>query len=512
MADLRIFSISLLCFLSASIIAWVYHNHDLYVLFRMPETEDKMSHEIVIGVLSARENTAQRQAIRDTWGQYIRDHSKLRGKMLARFIIGNRGCEIPHEFREDQYSCQSMLLKTKNVNLEKEMVAFDFQMPLSKNYGRRTSSGEYYGIDFKVNYAVIVKKLGVYAAGSLEQQCSVTLYDTWSQEPVISATFPPGDPSELQDGYRYRNVETYLFPKDFEGTIVVGPLSEDIQLSTISQNGRQIHNTHRILSIRSFLRTCKTATFPNEIGLFNLPFLPGNFIFEIYKPEEVEGMLNSSAALVQSQIEVNRQESQALKDEQQHHNDLLLVDAVDIYRNIPHKLLHFFHWVTSTTEANFIIKTDDDCFMNVNAIMEMIQDGQVAANSRTWWGNFRTNWPLDVLGKWAEHDYPSPVYPAFACGSGNLLTRDLVQWIAQNSQFLHTYQGEDVSMGIWLASILPTYLNDRRWQCDDECQEDALVLPEQSPQQLRVSWQNWIRCQNPCSCDWLNKHPRSCSE
>ena len=54
--------------------------------------------------------------------------------------------------------------------------------------------------------------------------------------------------------------------------------------------------------------------------------------------------------------------------------------------------------------------------------------------------SFRLNWPLDNFGKWAENEFTSSIYPAFACGSGNLLSRKLVDWIAMNSEHLHFYQ------------------------------------------------------------------------
>ncbi|XP_022089819.1 UDP-GalNAc:beta-1,3-N-acetylgalactosaminyltransferase 2-like [Acanthaster planci] len=501
MADRPISTHSAICFLSVWIVAFTFRH--LFLQFGEQETRYNMHHEIVFGVLSARENSAQRHAVRETWGQYIREQSELKNKVLLRFIVGSRGCDIPQQFREDMYSCQSVLLNTSMVNLNAEIVALDFKMPLSNRYGA-TKSLEYFGTDFKVNYALIVRKLGINAAAlSQEKQCSVTLYDTWSQEPVIDVTFTPNDPGTLLDGFRFKDVETYLFPKNFEGTIVVGPLSkDDVWLSERKneQIGSHMHNTHKILSARKILRTSKTKGFPSEIELLDFSFPLGNFVFEIYEPVKVDEMIKYSSAMAQSQIERNNQESQTLKDEQKEYSDLLFVDEIDVYRNIPQKLVHFFRWVINSTEANFIIKTDDDCFMNVEAVIRMLQNGHITAKSRTWWGNFRTNWPLDVLGKWAETEYPAPVYPAFACGSGNLLTRDLVEWIAQNSQFLHVYQGEDVSMGIWLASILPYYIDDSRWKCDDVCQQDVFVLPELSPQQLRTSWKNWMQCQNPCSC------------
>lgn len=47
---------------------------------------------------------------------------------------------------------------------------------------------------------------------------------------------------------------------------------------------------------------------------------------------------------------------------------------------------------------------------------------------------------MDRVGKWQELEYTSPVYPAFACGSGYMLSRDLVEWLASNAEKLKVYQ------------------------------------------------------------------------
>lgn len=54
--------------------------------------------------------------------------------------------------------------------------------------------------------------------------------------------------------------------------------------------------------------------------------------------------------------------------------------------------------------------------------------------------SFRLNWAVDRTGKWQELEYPSPAYPAFACGSGYVISKDIVEWLASNSERLKTYQ------------------------------------------------------------------------
>ena len=47
---------------------------------------------------------------------------------------------------------------------------------------------------------------------------------------------------------------------------------------------------------------------------------------------------------------------------------------------------------------------------------------------------------MEHYGKWAELEYRAPVYPSFACGAGNVLSADIVRWLAENAESLHTYQ------------------------------------------------------------------------
>ena len=47
---------------------------------------------------------------------------------------------------------------------------------------------------------------------------------------------------------------------------------------------------------------------------------------------------------------------------------------------------------------------------------------------------------VEHYGKWADLAYPAMAYPAFACGVGSVLSKDLVRWMADNAHVLHTYQ------------------------------------------------------------------------
>lgn len=57
------------------------------------------------------------------------------------------------------------------------------------------------------------------------------------------------------------------------------------------------------------------------------------------------------------------------------------------------------------------------------------------------------------IGKWREDGYRSAAYPSFPCGGGYVVNKGIVEYLAANSKNLQYFQGEDVSIGIWLSGL-----------------------------------------------------------
>ncbi|OBS71115.1 hypothetical protein A6R68_00344, partial [Neotoma lepida] len=89
-----------------------------------------------------------------------------------------------------------------------------------------------------------------------------------------------------------------------------------------------------------------------------------------------------------------------------------------------------------TTSFSLLLKTDDDCYIDLEAVFNRIAQKNLDGPN-CWWG--KLNWAVDRTGKWQELEYPSPAYPAFACGSGYVISKDIVDWLAGNSGRLKTY-------------------------------------------------------------------------
>ena len=66
-------------------------------------------------------------------------------------------------------------------------------------------------------------------------------------------------------------------------------------------------------------------------------------------------------------------------------------------------------------------------------------------------GRVRRDVEVPKGGKWADHEYAKPNYPPFCNGDGWIVPHHLAQLIVDHDGF--EYQGEDVSMGIWLDEL-----------------------------------------------------------
>uniref|UniRef100_A0A2D4PGD9 Hexosyltransferase n=2 Tax=Micrurus surinamensis TaxID=129470 RepID=A0A2D4PGD9_MICSU len=228
--------------------------------------------------------------------------------------------------------------------------------------------------------------------------------------------------------------------------------------------------------------------------------IAGGFIYTIQEGEILLQTLQSRSERFLNHMNKLEKEDALLKQESNIYDDIVFVDVVDTYRNVPAKLLNFYRWTVETASFDVLLKTDDDCYIDLETIFNRIKLKNLG-RPNIWWGNFRLNWAVDRTGKWQELEYPSPAYPAFACGSGYVISKDVVEWLARNSERLKIYQGEDVSMGIWMAAIGPKRYQDDLWLCEKTCESGMLSSPQYSAQELAELWRIKERCGDPCKCE-----------
>ncbi|NXY20627.1 B3GL2 acetylgalactosaminyltransferase, partial [Atrichornis clamosus] len=282
--------------------------------------------------------------------------------------------------------------------------------------------------------------------------------------------------------------------QSFEGTIVWE--SQDLQ-GLVSRNLPKVMvndggGVFRVI-------TAGEGSLPHELTE-GVEGIAGGFIYTIQEGDALLKSLHTRPERFTSHIKNLEKEDALLKEESSTYDDIVFVDVIDTYRNVPAKLLNFYRWTVESTSFDLLLKTDDDCYIDLEAVFNRIMQKKLD-RPNIWWGNFRLNWAVDRTGKWQELEYPSPAYPAFACGSGYVISKDIVQWLASNSERLKTYQGEDVSMGIWMAAVGPKRYQDGLWLCEKTCESGMLSSPQYSPQELEELWRLKELCGDPCKCE-----------
>ncbi|KAM8852177.1 UDP-GalNAc:beta-1,3-N-acetylgalactosaminyltransferase 2 isoform 2-T3 [Synchiropus picturatus] len=431
-------------------------------------------YEVLVGVLSARHHYELRQAIRETWLGYLQDHPHFKHRVGVRFIIGKHGCPFPEEDREDPYSCTLLNITAPVAEQEAEIEIVTASDPAVLG----PSDVSAIALDFKVLHPVVITRLGVFARGpELQSNVTVKLLQLDQEEAVVTARFSAISTGTLVNGMWYKPVEQFILPKGFEGTLVWESLSSDGL--TAADSSVLLNDGGGVLKFSSIAE----GILPHRSAL-GFPGLAGGFMFTIYDVDGLSGLLRGRPARMDLHVSRLSQEDATLQQESRQHGDMVFVDVVDTYRNVPSKLLQFYKWSVENADFHLLLKTDDDCYIDMDAVLTKIE--QKGLRRRNFC--FRQSWAVDRIGKWQELEYASPAYPAFACGSGYVVSRDLIQWLASNAENLKAYQGEDVSMGIWMAAVGPQKYQDSGWLCEKECFLDMLSSPQHTAEELHLLW------------------------
>ncbi len=227
----------------------------------------------------------------------------------------------------------------------------------------------------------------------------------------------------------------------------------------------------------------------------------------VYKPK-VPGILYLFIIGNQSLSEDNTLEQNQLEEEQKQHGDILFLDMIDTYRNLPLKVILFFEWVTMMTRFEYAMKTDDDTFVNLQQFSQNLRD---VHRTRIWWGHFRpsTWWGNHVTvsrtGKWAvsEEDFSRSTYPSYAAGAGSILSADIVTWLVgsfEDGILDFVVPWEDALMGLWLEHAAIDHIHDKRFTLFKHCRDDLFVKPQLSVAELQQYGTNVEACGLPCGC------------
>ncbi|XP_076765487.1 beta-1,3-galactosyltransferase 1 isoform X2 [Xylocopa sonorina] len=117
-----------------------------------------------------------------------------------------------------------------------------------------------------------------------------------------------------------------------------------------------------------------------------------------------------------------------IAEENQQYNDIIQEQFHDTYNNLTLKSVMMLKWVTSNCgQAKYLMKTDDDMFVNIPTLMKTLQSRSQSTN--TLLGSLICNAKpiLDPNNKWytPKYMYSEKVYPNYLSGTGYVMSLDV---------------------------------------------------------------------------------------
>ena len=157
------------------------------------------------------------------------------------------------------------------------------------------------------------------------------------------------------------------------------------------------------------------------------------------------------------------EEIASIDAEMKQHNDmLLLADHHESYTNLTRKVLQAFVWADQNVDFSYLLKTDDDSFLKLDAIESELK-ARTSPLPLYWGFVVKGNSPTKK-GRWKELNWKlGRHYLPYVAGGGYILSRDLVHLIVRNADAVTLYKNEDVSVGVWVAPFKLERKGDKRF-------------------------------------------------
>ncbi|XP_063215766.1 beta-1,3-galactosyltransferase 5-like [Bacillus rossius redtenbacheri] len=141
--------------------------------------------------------------------------------------------------------------------------------------------------------------------------------------------------------------------------------------------------------------------------------------------------------------------SERVRAESDFFGDVVVSNVVDAYENLTLKTISMCEWARrSCPRARFVLKADDDVFLNVPLLVDFVRQKEVSSASRSVYGMVnRGTGPVRYPGHKFDvpvEVYPGDVYPDYMQGASYLLTGDLVGPLFRAALRMDFFRMEDV--------------------------------------------------------------------
>lgn len=147
-----------------------------------------------------------------------------------------------------------------------------------------------------------------------------------------------------------------------------------------------------------------------------------------------------------------------IEEEADRYGDMLRGNYLDSYRNLTLKVLHGLNFASQSCRPKYVLKTDDDCFVNVplilhflkrhNTVSETLYVGKIVNSDRR-------NVIRNSQNKWyvSPQLYPKEFYPPYPSGHGYIISGHLLRPMMDAASKILPFPNEDAFIGVVMNAI-----------------------------------------------------------
>ncbi|XP_052805356.1 beta-1,3-galactosyltransferase 1-like [Mya arenaria] len=145
--------------------------------------------------------------------------------------------------------------------------------------------------------------------------------------------------------------------------------------------------------------------------------------------------------------------------ENERYRDIIKEDFIDVYQNLTYKTIMGFKWAsTMCPNAQFVMKIDDDMWLNVPNIMNFLSNSSMKTllqNTVTGMCSSKAQPIRSKNSKWYASliSYPEKFYPGFCSGTGYLTSMNVAKELYRISPNVPFFHLEDIYISLCIKKL-----------------------------------------------------------
>lgn len=157
--------------------------------------------------------------------------------------------------------------------------------------------------------------------------------------------------------------------------------------------------------------------------------------------------------------------------EHEMYGDIIQEDFIDEYKNNTLKTIMGFNWAVShCSHAKFVLFIDDDYFVNVPNLLDLVQNFTNSDNSSVFMGYEYQNAVVrrNKQSKWyiSAKEYPDKLFPPYISGGSMFISMDIVEHMKKAFPHVRPIFIDDVYLGIVAKALNITLTHNQMFEVE----------------------------------------------